>query len=136
MSSILVVEDDVSTQRLLTRQLEGAGHKVTVAENGLAALMVLERQKPDLIICDMNMPKLGGLDFVRALKSREETRSLPIIFLTSNNDPGLMIDGINVGARYYLTKPYDPHELLWKIQRVIDPKAQRPRNRTPDPRRG
>src|SRR4051812_116462 len=98
MSSILLVEDDDSTANLLTKQLQAAGYEVTRASNGLEGLMMLEGVKPKAIICDMMMPELGGLEFVRALKARDETRNLPVIFLTANNDPGLMINGINVGA--------------------------------------
>jgi CheY-like chemotaxis protein len=136
MASILLVEDDDATANLLTKQLTSAGYQVTRATNGLEGLMMLEQVQPKAIICDMMMPELGGLEFVRALKARDETRNLPVIFLTANNDPGLMINGINVGARYYITKPYDPQELLWKLKRVIDPNATRGRNRTPDPRQG
>jgi DNA-binding response OmpR family regulator len=109
---------------------------VKTAPNGLEALMLLETLKPDAIICDMMMPELGGLELVKALKSRAETKAYPIIFLTANNDPSSMIVGINVGARYYLTKPYDPQELLWKLKRILDPSAPAsgPRARTPDPR--
>jgi len=136
MQTILLVEGDADTRKLLTKQLVSAGYQVTSAPNGLDSLMRIEQARPDLVICDMMMPELGGLEFVRALKAREETRSLPVIFLTANSDPGLMIDGINVGARYYITKPYDPHELVWKIKRILDPNASRSRNRTPDPREG
>ncbi len=136
MPAILIVEDDEHTAALLSKQLVSAGYEITRAKNGLEGLMLLEKARPAAIICDMMMPELGGLDFVKALKARDETRNLPVIFLTANTDPGLMINGINVGARYYLTKPYDPQELLWKLKRVIDPEASRGRSRTPDPRQG
>jgi DNA-binding response OmpR family regulator len=62
---------------------------------------------------------------VRAIKAKNETRKIPVIFLTASNDPRHMVDGINVGARFYLTKPYDLNELIWKIKRALQPGAGR-----------
>jgi len=116
---VLVVEDDAGTQTLLRKQLSAKGFEVTVATNGLEGLMQLEQSKPDVIVCDMNMPELDGVGFVRAIKARNDTRKIPVIFLTASHDPRHMVDGINVGARFYLTKPYDLNELIWKINRVL-----------------
>ena len=116
---VLVVEDDPGTQSLLRKQLESTGFVVTVAKNGLDGLMKLEQSAPDVIVCDMNMPELDGIGFVRAIKSMNETRKIPVIFLTASNDPRHMVDGINVGARFYLTKPFEMDELIGKINRVL-----------------
>ena len=116
---VLVVEDDAETQTLLRKQLSSKGFEVTVAANGLDGLVQLEKAKPDVILCDMNMPELDGVGFVRAIKAKNETRKIPVIFLTASHDPRHMVDGINVGARFYLTKPFDLNELIWKIQRVL-----------------
>jgi len=116
---VLVVEDDPGTQSLLRKQLESSGFAVTVAKNGLDGLMKLEAGAPDVIVCDMNMPELDGIGFVRAIKAMNETRKIPVIFLTASNDPRHMVDGINVGARFYLTKPFELNELIWKISRVL-----------------
>ena len=118
---VLVVEDDPGTQSLLRKQLEGSGFAVTVAKNGLDGLMKLEAGAPDVIVCDMNMPELDGIGFVRAIKAMNETRKIPVIFLTASNDPRHMVDGINVGARFYLTKPFEMNELIGKIRRVLTP---------------
>jgi CheY-like chemotaxis protein len=122
---VLVVEDDSETQVLLRKQLEGKGFDVSFADNGLDGLMQLERGLPDVIVCDVNMPELDGVGFVRAIKAKNETRKIPVIFLTASNDPRHMVDGINVGARFYLTKPYDLNELIWKIKRALQPGAGR-----------
>ena len=116
---VLVVEDDKASQTLLRKQLTAKGFEVAVAANGLDGLMYLERGSPDIIVCDVNMPELDGIGFVRALKARQETRSIPVIFLTASNDPRLMVDGINVGARFYMTRPFDLDELVWKMKRVL-----------------
>ena len=118
---VLVVEDDPGTQSLLRKQLESSGFAVTVAKNGLDGLMKLEAGAPDVIVCDMNMPELDGIGFVRAIKAMNETRKIPVIFLTASNDPRHMVDGINVGARFYLTKPFEMNELIAKIRRVLTP---------------
>ena len=122
---VLVVEDDPGTQTLLRKQLGAKGFDVQIATNGLDALMQLEKSTPDLILCDVNMPELDGIGFVRAIKAKNETRKIPVIFLTASNDPRHMVDGINVGARFYLTKPFDLNELLWKINRVLGREAGR-----------
>ena len=116
---VLVVEDDAGTQTLLRKQLTAKGFEVTIATNGLDGLMKLEQCTPDVIICDVNMPELDGIGFTRAIKAKNETRKIPVIFLTASNDPRHMVDGINVGARFYLTKPFELNELLWKINRVL-----------------
>jgi DNA-binding response OmpR family regulator len=116
---VLVVEDDAGTQTLLRKQLTAKGFEVHVANNGLDGLMRLEALVPDVIICDMNMPELDGIGFVKAIKAKNETRAIPVIFLTASNDARHMIDGINIGARFYLTKPFEVNELVWKINRVL-----------------
>jgi CheY-like chemotaxis protein len=116
---VLVVEDDPGTQSLLRKQLESTGFQVTIANNGLDGLMKLEQSAPDVIVCDMNMPELDGIGFVRAIKAMNETRKIPVIFLTASNDPRHMVDGINVGARFYLTKPFEMNDLIGKINRVL-----------------
>jgi CheY-like chemotaxis protein len=116
---VLVVEDDEASRTLLRKQLTAKGFEVAVAVNGLDALMCLERDSPDIILCDVNMPELDGIAFVRAIKARPSTRSIPVIFLTASNDPRLMVDGINVGARYYVVKPFDLDELVEKMKRVL-----------------
>lgn len=119
VARVLVVEDDAGTQTLLRKQLTAKGFDVTVARNGLDGLMVLEDALPDVIVCDINMPELDGIGFVRAIKAKNETRKIPVIFLTASNDARHMVDGINVGARFYLTKPFELNELIWKINRVL-----------------
>jgi DNA-binding response OmpR family regulator len=116
---ILVLEDQPETQVLLQKQLGAAGYRVTVAADGLQGLMKLESLKPNLIIVDVLMPKLNGLDFTRAIKSQQSTRAIPTIFLTCKDDPQSMVDGINAGARYYITKPFDMSELIKKIEKIL-----------------
>ena len=116
---ILVLEDDPSVQTLMKKQLTAHGFKVTVAADGLDGLMKLETLQPDLMICDVMMPNLDGIEFVRAIKNNQITQKIPVIFLTAKTDPRSMIDGINVGARFYVTKPFAIDDLLSKVQRAL-----------------
>ncbi len=116
---ILVLEDDPAVQTLLRKQLVAHGFKVTCANDGLDGLMKLEQIKPDLLICDVMMPNLDGIEFVKAIKGQSGTQKIPVIFLTAKTDPRSMIEGINVGARFYVTKPFQIDDLLAKINRAL-----------------
>jgi len=116
---ILVLEDEPAVQTLLRKQLSAHGFAVTVAADGLDGLMKLETLKPDLIICDVMMPNLDGMGFVKAIKGHGQTQKIPVIFLTAKTDPRSMIDGINVGARFYVTKPFQIDDLLAKVGKAI-----------------
>ncbi len=116
---VLVLEDEPAVQTLIYKQLTAQGFEVTVAGDGLDGLMKLEAQRPDVIICDVMMPNLDGMEFVKAIKAHSGTASIPVIFLTAKTDPRSMIDGINVGARFYVTKPFQLDDLLGKIKRAL-----------------
>ena len=117
--SILIIEDDVSVRTLLEKSLSARGYQVTVAKDGLDGLTTLEKARPDLIIVDIMMPRLDGMTFVKAIKGNEQTKPIPVIFLTARNDPKTMIDGINVGARFYITKPFQLEELVSKVEKAL-----------------
>ncbi len=117
---ILVIEDDPSVRLLLQKSLAAKGYEVHAVEDGLEGLKRLEEgTPPDLIIVDIMMPRLDGMTFVKAIKRHGETRPIPVIFLTAKNDPKSMIEGINVGARFYITKPFQFDELLAKVKKAI-----------------
>jgi two-component system, chemotaxis family, chemotaxis protein CheY len=116
---VLVLEDDPSVQTLLRKQLSAHGFEVTIADDGLDGLMKLEQMQPDLLLCDVMMPNLDGIEFVRAVKGNTGTQKIPVIFLTAKTDPRSMIEGINVGARFYVTKPFQMDDLLGKVRRAL-----------------
>lgn len=116
---ILVLEDEPAVQTLLRKQLTAHGFQVTIAADGLDGLMKLETLQPDLIICDVMMPNLDGMGFVKAIKGHNTTQKIPVIFLTAKTDPRSMIDGINVGARFYVTKPFQIDDLLAKVDKAL-----------------
>lgn len=116
---ILIIEDEASVRELVSTLLEKNGYTVKVAENGLEGLRALESFQAQLIIADVLMPELDGLTFVKALKNRRETKAIPIIFLTAKSDPLSMIEGINVGAKFYITKPFQIEDVLSKVNKVL-----------------
>ena len=118
-NTILVIEDDPSVRTLLDKALRAKGYAVVTCDDGLEGLTMLERTRPDLIIVDIMMPRLDGMTFVRAIKGHEATKPIPVVFLTSNNDPRTMIQGINLGAKHYITKPFQLDELLGKVAKAL-----------------
>jgi DNA-binding response OmpR family regulator len=116
---ILVIEDDASVRMLLDKALRARGYEVVACDDGLAGLTMLETLVPDLIIVDIMMPRLDGMTFVKAIKANASTKPIPVIFLTSNNDPKTMIAGINLGAKHYVTKPFQLDELLGKVAKAL-----------------
>jgi DNA-binding response OmpR family regulator len=116
---ILVVEDDPATRSVLEKTLTAHGYVVVLASDGLSALEQAESSAPALAIVDIMIPRLDGITFVEAIKSREATRGIPVIFLTSKNDPVTMTQGIKAGAKYYVTKPFRMEELLRKVERAL-----------------
>lgn len=116
---ILVIEDDTHAREMVARLLTKNGYAVQEAENGLEGLRALETFQAQLIIADVLMPELDGLTFVKALKNRRETKAIPVIFLTAKSDPLSMIEGINVGAKFYITKPFQIEDVLSKVNKVL-----------------
>jgi DNA-binding response OmpR family regulator len=116
---ILVIEDDASVRMLLDKSLRARGYQVVACDDGLSGLTMLEQMSPDLIIVDIMMPRLDGMTFVKAIKGNQSTKPIPVIFLTANNDPRTMIAGINLGAKHYVTKPFQLDELLGKVAKVL-----------------
>lgn len=118
-SHILVIEDDAAVRTLLEKSLTAKGYRVTLARDGLEGLTYLESGRPDIIVVDIMMPRVDGMTFVRAIKGHTDTKPIPVIFLTAKNDPRSMIEGINVGAKFYVTKPFQMDELVSKIEKAL-----------------
>jgi len=117
---ILVVEDDESVRQLLARQLQGTYeiHQAVDAQQAMQVLQTL-RPLPDLIICDVMMPGMTGVQFAKALKGTNDYKTVPIIFLTARTGALDVIEGINAGARHYITKPFNMKDLLDKVAKAM-----------------
>ncbi len=114
--TILVVDDQPVNVQLLKRKLEREGIRVQAAFTGQEALEIVEREKPDLILLDVMMPDMDGIDVCQRLQEREETRSIPVIFITARSSKESKLEGLAVGAVDYITKPIDLDETLARVQ--------------------
>ena len=114
--SILVVDDQPINVQLLKRKLEREGIRVLAAYNGLEALDMVKRDKPDLVLLDVMMPDMDGIEVCQRLQAKEETRGIPIIFITARTGKDSKIEGLGVGAVDYITKPIDLDETLARVQ--------------------
>lgn len=116
---ILVVEDDVTLRTMLKLRLERAGYHVHTADDGADALRQVEQELPDLVLLDVIMPKLDGYEVCRRIKGQIRTANVPVIMLTSRTDAEDKIRGLRGGANDYITKPYEPGELLERVRNVL-----------------
>ncbi len=116
VSKILVVDDQPINVQLLKRKLEREGLGVVAAYTGLEAIELVDREKPDLILLDVMMPDMDGIEVCQRLQAREETRSIPIIFITARSTKESKLEGLGVGAVDYITKPIDLDETLARVQ--------------------
>lgn len=119
---ILIVEDEENLRELLKYQLENAGYQVLTASDGFEALNIARKQKVDLIILDLMLPKLDGYTVCRLLKFSEQYKKIPLIMATARTNPEDKARGLEMGADFYLTKPLDSRELLEKIKELLNQK--------------
>jgi two-component system response regulator MprA len=113
-TTVLVVDDDAPIRRMLERTLSAEGYEVKAAADGGAALAAIEREVPDLLILDVAMSGLGGLDVCRRLRSRG--LALPILLLTARDGVADRVSGLDAGADDYLVKPFAAEELLARVR--------------------
>jgi two-component system alkaline phosphatase synthesis response regulator PhoP len=119
MAKILVVDDELDIANLLSYNLEKEGFKTVKVYDGEAALKMVKTQKPDLVILDLMLPKINGLDVCRSLRSNPETANLPIIMLTAKADEVDKIIGLENGADDYITKPFSIKELIARVRSIL-----------------
>ena len=113
MSKILIVEDEIKIARFITLELEHEGYEVQCAYDGRAALEAFEKTQPDLIILDLMLPQLSGIEVCRRIR---QTSDVPIIMLTAKDDVSDKVMGLDMGADDYMTKPFAIEELLARIR--------------------
>lgn len=119
MARILVAEDERDIRELIAFTLEFGGHKVITAANGQEAVELARLHRPDLIILDVRMPKMSGYEACRILKSQEETRTIPVVFLSAKGQEAEIRQGMEAGADAYIIKPFAPDELIQQIQVIL-----------------
>lgn len=123
---ILVVDDEPHIVRLVQVNLEKAGYVVTTASNGQEALDAVAKEQPDLMVLDVMMPEMDGLETLKRLKGNPETDDIPVILLTAKAQDSDVFEGWKSGADLYLTKPFNPGELLLFVQRIFKSKTEGP----------
>ncbi len=116
---ILIVEDDKDILNLVAWHLKAADYEVLKAEDGVSGLETALREKPDLIVLDLMLPGMDGLDVCKTLKRNRETGSTPIIMLTARGEEADRIVGLELGADDYVVKPFSPRELVLRVQAVM-----------------
>ena len=116
MREILVVEDDRRIAQIVRGSLERAGYRVTIASNGPDALAAARARSPDLIVLDLGLPQMDGLDVTRKLR---KDSNVPIIMLTARVDESDKLIGLELGADDYVTKPFSPKELVARVRTVL-----------------
>jgi two-component system alkaline phosphatase synthesis response regulator PhoP len=114
--TILVVDDEAEIVRLVRAYLEQAGYRVVTASDGQEALFVARHEKPDLVVLDLLMPRMDGLEFTRRVRRERE---VPIIMLTARAEETDRIVGLELGADDYVTKPFSPRELVARVRAVL-----------------
>lgn len=117
--SILVVDDEEEIQELVRYNLAKDGYQVACAGSGEAALARVRAGRPDLVVLDLMLPGLDGLEICRRLKAEPGTRSIPIVMLTAKGEESDIVAGLELGADDYVTKPFSPRVLLARIRAVL-----------------
>jgi len=116
---ILIVENDISTRKLEQMMLQRSGYCAIEAENGLVALQVLDVENIDLILLDILLPKMTGIEFLDKLKSNPITATIPVILCTSVSEQDCVQEAVSLGINGYILKPINARDLLQKVRQVV-----------------
>jgi DNA-binding response OmpR family regulator len=123
MKHILVVDDEIGALTLIGIMLERGGFSVLKAKDANAALAELEKATPNLIILDVMMPGMDGIELCRVIRNRTETADTPVLILSARGDAESVMRGMDAGANDYLPKPILHHDLVDKVRKMLDMNA-------------
>lgn len=129
MGVILVVDDSIEIRQLVSFSLKAAGYKVAEAASGQEALDYISVSPPDLVILDVMMPGMTGFDVLRTLRENQDMGGIPVVFLTARTAVDDKVQGFESGAEDYLTKPFEPKELVLRVGLLLRKKAETERLR-------
>lgn len=121
----LIVDDSSVMRKIVERSLRQAGlalSQVLEAGNGAEALATLQKNKVDLILCDINMPVMDGLEFVKQLSSVENAKGVPVVMITTEGSEGHVVQALSAGARGYIRKPFTPDQVKEHVLPVLEKK--------------
>lgn len=116
---MLVVEDDVAIAEMIVRALSKGGYEAEMVHDGESALARAVQFKPAVILLDVMLPKLDGFAVAKRLKGVEALKGIPVVFLTAKDSPRDVIQGIQSGAKYYITKPFKLDDLVNKVKKLV-----------------
>lgn len=116
---VLLVDDSVDARTVAKARLEPEGHDIICAEGGQMALNLAEKENPDLILLDVDMPGMSGFEVCRRLKSNDDLHLIPVIFVSGSGDAGDKVIGLDLGAVDYVTKPFDAFELRARVRAAL-----------------
>ncbi len=119
--TILVIDDSTSLRQVVGLALKGAGYEVLEAGDGAAALAMLDGRTVHMAVCDVNMPRMNGIEFVKAAKALPNYRFLPILMLTTENQEAKKEEGKAAGAKAWMVKPFAPASLLNAVSKLCLP---------------
>jgi DNA-binding response OmpR family regulator len=117
--TILVVDDDPKIVRVVEINLTQAGYQVRTAADGEEALAVVAKERPDLVLLDVMMPRLDGFETLKRLKADPASTDIPVVMLTARAQDEDVFEGYGAGAQWYLTKPFEPEELRQVVRHVL-----------------
>ncbi len=123
MGRVLVVDDSSTVRKLLASILAPSGHEVLEAADGVRALEILSQEAVDLVVSDLNMPQMNGIELIQTIRENPRFRDLPIVMLTTVTDEESRRKGLLAGANVYLMKPAPAHVVLYKINSLLGASA-------------
>ena len=124
MPRILAVDDEPNIVRLIQVNLERMGYQVDTANNGVQALEKIRANRPDLVVSDVMMPEMDGMELLSTIKRDPALEDLPVIMLTAKTQDKDVMQGYTRGADMYLTKPFNPAELIAFVKRILASSAE------------
>ena len=117
--SVLVVEDEEDIMEVIRFNLEKEGYEVNQALSGEKALQVIENNLPSLVLLDLMLPGINGLDLCRIFKQNDLTKAIPVIMLTAKSEDADIVAGLEMGAEDYITKPFSPRVLVARVRTIL-----------------
>jgi two-component system phosphate regulon response regulator PhoB len=119
MERVLIVDDDPDIVRLVSYNLSHAGYEVQTASTGRQALELVQKQPPDLIVLDLMLPDVDGMEVCRSIRQHDPSRRIPILMLTARGDEIDRVVGFELGADDYVAKPFSPRELVLRVKSIL-----------------
>ncbi|MFQ5660206.1 MAG: response regulator [Gammaproteobacteria bacterium] len=120
MATVLTVDDSASMRQMVSFTLKGAGYEVIEAVDGVDALEKAKSSNPDLVLADVNMPRMDGITLIKELRKLPDYKFTPMLMLTTESTADKKMEGKSAGATGWLVKPFDPDKLLETIRKVVN----------------